>query len=68
MSGRGSPIRGLEANVREFTLESYSLSAENERLTQLLIAKNNEIRTLVENTARAKSTYEAQANAYRSTI
>lgn len=47
MSGRGSPIRGLEPNVKEFTLESYALNAENERLTQLLISKNNEIKTLV---------------------
>ena len=41
MSNRGSPIRGLEPNIKEFSLESYALNTENERLTQLLIAKNN---------------------------
>ena len=68
MSARGSPIRGLEPNVKEFTLESYALNTENERLTQLLIAKNNEIKSLIENNAKTKNTYEAQANAFRRTI
>ena len=29
MSSTGSPIRGLEPNVKEFTLESYALNTEN---------------------------------------
>jgi predicted nuclease with TOPRIM domain len=34
----------------------------------LLIAKNNEIKSLIDTNARTKNTYEAQANAYRRTI
>lgn len=68
MSGRASPIRGLEPNVRQFTLESYALNAENERLTQNLISKNHEIKDLAEANLRIKNTYEAQASAYRKTI
>lgn len=49
-------------------MESYALNAENERLTQILISKNNEIKTLTETNARIKNTYEAQAKAYRKTI
>ena len=68
MSIKGSPIRGLEPNIKEFTLENYALNTENQRLTQLLISKNLEIKTLVENNSKLKSTYDAQANAYRKTI
>lgn len=57
MSIKGSPIRGLEPSVKEFTIENYALNTENDRLTQLLISKNNEIQALVENNAKLKSTY-----------
>lgn len=68
MSIKGSPIRGLEPNVKEFTIENYALNTQNDRLTQLLISKNNQIQALVENNAKLKSTYEAQATAYRKAI
>lgn len=29
MSIKGSPIRGLEPNIKEFTLENYALNTEN---------------------------------------
>ncbi len=41
MTAKGSPIRGLEPTINEFTLETYALNTENERLTQLLLSKNN---------------------------
>ena len=68
MTSRGSPIRGLEPAIKEFTIQNYSLNSENERLTQTVLTKNRQLQSLIETNSKMKSTYEAQANAYRKTI
>ena len=68
MTNRGSPIRGLEPSIKEFTIQNYSLNSENERLTQTVLTKNRQLQSLIETNSKMKSTYEAQANAYRKTI